>query len=108
VKLDLSTATGQLQTSRDKQASGSESFLDGIVGARGKINPNNNWYMPYYMDAGTGQSDLTLQVMAGIDYQFKWGDIQLAYRHFDYEFDSDFLPEDLTVRVQLLGARFKF
>lgn len=108
VKLDLNRAGILLQTSRREKVSGSEGVWDGIVGIRGHFNINDNWYLPYYADVGTGQSDLTWQALAGIGYKFKWGDVLLAYRYLDYEFDSDYLLRELTVSGPALGARFYF
>jgi hypothetical protein len=107
-KLDLTRAGRRLLTSRQAKVSGSDGIWDGIVGVRGQFNINDNWYMPYYADVGTGQSDLTWQALAGIGYRFKWGDIQLMYRYLDYEFDSDVVLEDLSMKGPLLGARFYF
>jgi hypothetical protein len=108
LKLDLITAAGPLMTSRAAKVSDSDSVWDGVVGVKGKINLDNNWYLPYYADVGTGQSDLTWQAMAGVGYKFKWGDVQLAYRHLDYDFKSDFLLKDMSLSGPLLGASFYF
>jgi hypothetical protein len=40
---------------------------------------NEHWYLPYYADIGTGDSDLTWQLFGGIGYMFNWGDIKLGY-----------------------------
>ena len=107
-KLDLSRKGVILQTSRKVKVSDSQDVWDGIVGVRGQINLNNNWYLPYYADVGTGESKSTWQAMTGVGYQFKWGDVLLAYRYLDYDFDSDFVLDDLTVKGPALGARFRF
>jgi len=39
---------------------------DGIVGIRGAVMLNKNWYLPYYVDIGAGDSDLTWQLFGGI------------------------------------------
>jgi hypothetical protein len=108
VKLDRNRDGELLQTSRQVKVSDSEGVWDGIVGARGQFNINDYWYISYYADVGTGQSDLTWQTLAGIGYKFKWGDVLLAYRYLDYDFDSDFLLKELTVSGPALGARFHF
>ena len=36
--------------------------------------------MPYYVDVGTGQSQLTWQVNAGLGYQFDWGSVLATWR----------------------------
>ena len=75
VKLNLSRDGEFLQTSRQVKVSESDHVWDGIVGVRGKINLDKNWYLPYYADVGTGGSQSTWQAMAGVGYQFKWGDV---------------------------------
>ena len=108
-KVKLNRTGGPLPpTSRTLRVSDTAYNWDGIVGARGQFNINDRWYLPYYADVGTGQSDLTWQAMTGIGYRFKWGDVLLVYRYLDYEFDSDYLLEDLTISGPALGARFKF
>ena len=94
VKLNLSREGALLQTSRQKKVSESDHVWDGIVGVRGQIKLNDKWYMPYYADVGTGQSDLTWQALVGVGYTFKWGDVLLAYRYLDYDFDSDFMLDE--------------
>jgi hypothetical protein len=108
VKLNLSRDGEFLQTSRQVKVSESDHVWDGIVGVRGMINLDKNWYMPYYADVGTGGSQSTWQAMAGVGYQFKWGDVVLAYRYLDYNFDSDFALDDMNISGPLLGARFRF
>ncbi len=107
-KLDLSTLVLGQQIDRKAKVNLSGHVWDGIVGVRGKINLNDNWYLPYYADIGTGQSDLTWQVLAGVGYQFKWGDVLLAYRYLDYEFESDRALDDLNISGPALGAKFYF
>jgi opacity protein-like surface antigen len=110
IKLDLGLkgSGGQLNTSRKEKVSESDHVWDGIVGVRGRINLDNNWYLPYYADIGTGGSESTWQLLAGVGYQFKWGDVLLAYRYLDYNFDSDFLLDDMNISGLALGARFRF
>ncbi|MEH6468805.1 MAG: hypothetical protein V7725_04240 [Porticoccus sp.] len=107
-KLDLTLDGQMLQTSRQEEVSDSQHLWDGIVGVKGQINLSNNWYLPYYADIGTGDSDFTWQAMAGVGYTFKWGHVLLAYRYLDYKFDSDFLLDDMTISGPALGARFRF
>lgn len=44
---------------------------DALVGLRGRIplGENSPWLIPYYIDVGTGDSDLTWQASTGIAYQ---------------------------------------
>lgn len=86
----------------------SEDLLDGVVGVRGRINLNENWYLPYYADIGAGDSDLTWQALAGIGYQFGWGDIKLVYRYLGYEMEDENLLQDLDISGFALGFTYRF
>jgi hypothetical protein len=88
--------------------SGSKDFWDGIVGVKGGIMLNENWYIPYYADIGTGDSKMTWQLYAGIGYMFSWGDIKLAYRYLEYDQDDDKLVQDLKLYGPQLGIGFRF
>jgi hypothetical protein len=86
-----------------------DELWDAIVGLRGKRRlGSGKWFVPYYLDVGTGSSQLTWQGMAGIGYAFNWGDLLLAYRHLYYEQESDKLIEDMRLSGPALGAAFRF
>lgn len=88
--------------------SGSEDFWDGIVGVKGAYMLGKNWYIPYYADIGTGQSNLTWQLYAAIGYMFQWGDIRLGYRYLEYDQDDDKVVQDLKLYGPVLGVGFRF
>ena len=108
LKLDLMHEGTPLQTSKQVKVSESDSFWDGVVGLKGQYKINDKWFMPYYADVGTGETDLTWQAMAGVGYKFKWGDMLLTYRDLDYEFKSGFVMKDMTTSGVALGAKFSF
>ena len=85
-------------------------YVDGIVGFRGRflVGTGGTWFVPWYMDAGTGTSRYTYQFMAGAGYRFGWGDVALAYRHLAYRFGDDHGLRDLAFSGPILGATFKF
>jgi len=89
-------------------ASASASVWDGVIGVKGDVNITPKWYLPYYLDVGTGQSDLTWQGRGGIGYRFKRVDVVLAYRHIQWDFKSDSPFEDISFSGPVLGAAFKF
>ena len=68
----------------------------------------SNWYIPYYFDIGTGNSDLTWQGMLGVSYRFGWGEIMLSYRYLYYDMDESKLFEDLTFKGPALGLMIRF
>jgi outer membrane protein OmpA-like peptidoglycan-associated protein len=82
-------------------------WWDGVVGIRGRLGLGGRWFMPYYGDAGTGDTNFTWQALAGFGYGFSWGDLLLVYRHIDWRADNEVL-EDLTFSGPAFGASFRF
>ena len=106
-ELDLDI-TGPLQA-RDKNISDSGDVWDGIVGIRGNVNLDKNWYMPYYADMGTGESAFTWQAMAGFGYRIsKVVDVVAAYRYLYYKFEDNKVIDKLWINGPLVGLRFRF
>ncbi|NJN46434.1 MAG: hypothetical protein HC808_08120 [Candidatus Competibacteraceae bacterium] len=86
----------------------SVSLWDGIVGVRGQFDLSDRWSVPYYADVGTGDSDLTWQVLLGVTYRFDWGDVRLAYRHLAYDQKDDRFIQDAEFSGPALGVGFRF
>lgn len=94
---------------RQGALSNDDDFWDAIVGVRGQVRlGHEGWYIPYYLDVGTGDSDITWQALAGIGYEFKWGSLILAYRYLDYEFPDNKILSNLTMNGGLIGVGFRF
>ena len=91
-----------------KTASLSKDFVDGIIGVRGSYIIDENWYLPYYADIGTGDSDLTWQLFAGVGYDFDWGNVRLGYRAIGYEMEDGSLIDKLDMSGAILGVGIKF
>lgn len=81
---------------------------DGLVGLRGKTGLSDKWYLTYYADVGAGDSDLTWQAAAGLNYRFEKVDATFGYRYLDWEFDDTAGLSDLTVDGPYAGVRFAF
>lgn len=86
----------------------SGSNWDFIVGARGQTNLSDQWYIHYYADIGTGDSDLTWQALAGINYRFTKVHLTLGYAYMDWEFDKDSMLKDFTLSGPYAGIKFRF
>ncbi|PRY26077.1 hypothetical protein CLV78_101170 [Aliiruegeria haliotis] len=69
--------------------SDSASYWDAVVGLNGRAMINENWFVPFNFDIGTGQSDMTWQALVGIGYEYGRGDVVFGYREMDWD-----LPED--------------
>ena len=61
-----------------------------------------------YLDAGTGQSDLTWQAAGGVGYRFNCCDVVFVYRHMYWDFKSDSALKDISFSGPALGGVFKF
>ena len=100
--------TGGGPQQHDRKLSGSEDLWDGIIGAKGSYSLSDRWFIPYYVDVGTGDAELTWQVSGGIGYEFNWGEVRLDYRHIEYDQGSGKLIKDLAFGGPSLGAAFRF
>jgi hypothetical protein len=81
---------------------------DGVVGVKGRANLSGDWFLPFYLDVGTGDSDLTWQALAGVGYRFNWGDVSLAYRHLEWDLGSSSPIDDISFSGPQLTATFRF
>lgn len=83
---------------------------DGVVGLRGnaRFGGGKKWFVPYYLDAGSGTSKFTWQALLGVGYSFGWGDLLLVYRYLSFE-EGDAQPlQRLYFSGPALGATFRF
>ena len=85
-----------------------EYLVDAIVGIRGKVMPGGNWFIPYYLDIGTGSSEVTSQGLVGVGYSFKCVDVLLAYRYLYYDQNDDKLLQGFSLSGPALGVNFRF
>ncbi|MBP2677048.1 MAG: hypothetical protein H6Q82_113 [Deltaproteobacteria bacterium] len=82
---------------------------DGIVGIRGTVGlGDSRWAIPYYLDLGAGSSAFTWQGMAGIEYRYSWGELQLLYRYLYYDLKGDKLLQNVSLNGPAIGVNFRF
>jgi len=88
----------------------SETLVDGIVGLRGRValGADSPWSVPFYVDVGTGESQLTWQAAAGIRYAFQWGEISALWRVLDYDMKSGDPIEKLRFNGPMVGATWRW
>lgn len=79
-----------------------------IGGVKGLVKLNEQWSIPYYVDAGTGQSKFTWQAYSGLSYAVSWGSIDLLYRYESWKFKQNSSLRDINLGGLLLGAVYKF
>jgi hypothetical protein len=106
VAWQLSGNVGQFPVSG--QAGNQEASIrnwDAIVGAKGRFAlGGGRWFVPYYVDMGTGNSKFTWQAMAGIGYSFGAFSIVGNWRHLDYRMKSGKPFETLTFSGPSIAA----
>jgi len=96
--------------SREGSFEVNESNWDAIIGVKGRIafGPNREWFVPYYVDVGTGDSDLTWQAIAGLGYSFRWGDLIAGWRYLDYNFKSSAKIDNMNLSGPIIGAALRW
>ena len=85
----------------------SNNNYNAIVGVKGQVQGDGGWRVPYYIDVGTGSSQLTWQGAIGVAYVFNWGQLGLLYRYIDFRIGSRTL-KDLTIAGPMMGATFRW
>jgi hypothetical protein len=100
--------TGPNGGERTASASRTVNLFDMVGGARGQFGiSHSNWFVPYYIDWGAGQSQSTAQGVLGIGHAYKWGDVRLSWRQLYYNMGSDKLLESVNFGGPQLGALFR-
>lgn len=90
---------------RAGKSSQSKENWDAIAGVKGQVVIGDTpWFLPFYLDLGTGDSDWTWQGLLGIAYRFDWGNVSLSIRSLSYDFTRD--DTDLRFTGPALGVSF--
>jgi len=108
---DIAGSIGSLDPlARSGSAKVTDSVLDAIIGFKGRFGfgENREWFVPYYFDIGTGQSQSTLQVAAGLGYTFKWGEVTAMYRYLDYRMKDGKALQDINFGGPLIAATWRW
>jgi hypothetical protein len=81
---------------------------DGIIGVKGRwmFGDKHAWFVPYYVDIGTGGSQFTWQGITGLGYAFSWGEVTGVWRYLDYRFSSH--SASLTLSGPAIGVAFRW
>jgi hypothetical protein len=84
--------------------------VDAIFGVKGKVSfgDTGRWFLPYYVDVGTGDADRTSQAVLGVGVSLKRGEVFGTYRYLDYDFKTDGLLSDLDFSGPAIGFAYRF
>ena len=104
LKLQAKTESGTVSSNEVSTVKG----WDGIVGAQGKIFLNERWYLPFYGDVGSGDSDLTWSLFAGVGYKFSKANMIVGYRYLRFNFDEDASLDHLYITGPIVGFEYVF
>lgn len=90
-------------------ASGDESWTDGVVGAQ-VIHPlTDHVALMGYADIGAGGSDLTYQLIGGVNWEFaKNFTAKAGYRYLYWDYEDDGTVWDMAASGLYLGLGIKF
>jgi hypothetical protein len=97
-------------TGREGASSVSLRNWDAVIGVKGRayLDGARRWFLPYHLDVGTGESDLTWQANAGVGYRFDWGSVAATYRHLDYEMKSGQAIQSFNLSGLVVGLAFQW
>lgn len=91
-----------------RRLSDSDSIWDAVVGVRGEVLFNEKWYLPYFLDIGTGGSELTFQIFGGVGYRFSKFELVAGYRYMRWNFDDSPVFDNLYLSGPLAGIKVRF
>jgi hypothetical protein len=82
---------GVIGLANSGQLSRDSNSADAIIGLRGQwqFGDGGRWYIPYYIDIGTGNSEWTSSANLGIGYLYDWGNIAFVWRDLRYKQGND-------------------
>lgn len=88
--------------------SASDGNWDAVVGLQGQTDLSDKWYVSYYADIGTGESDFTWQAKVGLNYRLKKADLTFGYRYLDWDLENKGAFDDLNLSGAFVGVKFSF
>jgi hypothetical protein len=105
----LNGSGGNLDIANSGKVSSNSHVSNAIIGLRGRWQGGRTgWYVPYYADIGTGDSDVTSVVQVGVGYAWDWGDIGLDWRWAHYDQGDNERLQTLDLSGPLLGLTWHF
>lgn len=88
----------------------SNTWWDAIVGVKGHyaFGDRKQWFVPFYVDIGTGETKFTYQLLAGVGYRFGWGELSAAWRYIDYDMKSGSSVQSMNFNGPMIGATWRW
>jgi len=108
--LKLARTTGSdLRPDGSRSVSAKESWWDAAIAVRVSTPIASKWDLTGYADVGAGGTDLSYQLLAGLNWQFsKVVSAKLGYRYFYQDYQNGSFKWDMTNSGGYLGVGFRF
>ena len=109
-KLNLALTTGaDLLPDGSRSVTAEYDWWDGAVGLRFIAPLAQKWDFVGYADVGAGGSDLTYQLLAGVNWQFsRTLSAKAGYRYFYQDYEEDDFKWDMAMSGAFLGLGIRF
>ncbi|MDV5170422.1 hypothetical protein [Photobacterium rosenbergii] len=93
----------------DASAGDTENWADVVIGMHALHALSDKVKLTGYLDIGGGGSDLTYQLMAGVNWEFSKGyTAKLGYRHLYWDYEDDGFVWDMAAKGPYLGLGIRF
>jgi hypothetical protein len=102
IELDVEATPGE------KQVNLGGANWDFLLGFEGKTLINDQWYVDYYADVGSGGSKLTWQAKLGMGYEFNKWTATFGVRNMAYRFAKSSDLKSLRIVGPYLGAKWSW
>ena len=107
--LGLKLTTGSLLPDGSRSITGEADWWDAAVALKGKLPIAQKWDLTGYADVGAGGSDLTYQIMLGVNWQFsRVVSAKLGYRYLYQDYRKDDFVWDMATSGVIIGLGFRF
>ena len=108
--LKLALTTGpDLLPDGSRSVSGKESWWDAAIAVRVSTPIASKWDLTGYADVGAGGSEISYQLLAGLNWQFsRVVSAKFGYRYFYQDYQKSNFKWDMTNSGAYLGVGFKF
>jgi len=109
VELDVDVAFAPPPFGGSLSEDGSDSWIDAVVGLHAVHSVTDAVSLVGYADIGAGGSDLTYQVMAGVNWEFSEGyTAKIGYRYLYWDYEDGGTVWDIAASGPYLGLGIRF
>lgn len=97
-------------TERSGSSDAKDNQWDAIVGLKGRVafGADDAWFIPFHVDIGAGESDLTWQGLVGLGYRFDSVEVKAVWRYLDYDLGNHTPIQSIDFNGPAAGVTFRF